>query len=73
MEQVVEISNGQVNQLINKKWQFNTIFNPRTVKMIGDNTDVNFVSIEERETLIAEFQFLKSRPIIDYNPQPGYE
>ena len=70
MKQVVKISLGQKKLMGNPKtkWNENTFFNPRTVRMIGDDEDTHFVSIEERETGIEDFKFLKSRELIDYNP-----
>ena len=81
MIQVVDISNGQKNQLENKKWRTKvnkngkgqdvedlTYFNPRTVIMIGDSNETHFVSIEEQTTGIENYQWLKTRPLVDYNP-----
>jgi len=70
MKQVVKITLGQKNLMNNPKakWNDRVFFNPRTVRMIGDTKDTHFVSVEERETSIEDFQFLKNCELVDYNP-----
>jgi hypothetical protein len=83
MIQVVDISLGQKNQLTGEKWKVGsnkngkgqdimdeTVFNPTSVTMVGDNNETHFVSMEERETLILEYAWIKTRPLVDYDPEP---